>query len=139
MQNSRSLCPINLSLEVFGDKWTLIILRDIMMSGKRHFRELLQSEEKIASNILTNRLNMLEEKGILTKSKDESHKQKIVYSLTQQGIDLFPVFMAIGVWAKAYLPVGEEQTRHLNWLLEESGKHQKEFLEDLKKAHLGVA
>ena len=136
MKNSRSSCPINLSLEVFGDKWTLIILRDIMMTGKRHFRELLQSDEKIASNVLMNRLNRLEAMGILTKAKDESHKQKILYSLTQQGIDLFPVFMSIGVWAKKYLPVGKEQTKHLNWLLEGGAQRQGEFIERLKEEHL---
>jgi len=70
---TRSGCPINLALEVFGDKWTLIIIRDIMFEGKRHFRELLQSEEKIASNILTDRLNMLEREGIITKSPDPDH------------------------------------------------------------------
>jgi len=75
-------------VEVFGDKWSLLILRDIMFEGKRHFRELLQSEEKIASNILTDRLAMLEREGIISKGEDPDHKQKFIYSLTSRGIDL---------------------------------------------------
>src|SRR5262247_42352 len=70
---ARSYCPVNLSLEVFGDTWTLLILRDVMFAGKRHFRELLQSDEGISSNILADRLKRLVDKGILTKAGDPSH------------------------------------------------------------------
>ena len=70
MENHRSYCAINLALEVFGDKWSLIIIREMMFGGKRHFRELLQSDEKIASNVLTDRLAMLEREGIITKESD---------------------------------------------------------------------
>ena len=72
----RSYCPINLSLEIFGDAWTLLVLRDMMFAGKRHFRELLQSDERISSNILADRLARLVEHGLLTKSDDPTHKQK---------------------------------------------------------------
>ncbi|WP_024771910.1 winged helix-turn-helix transcriptional regulator [Aquimarina macrocephali] len=136
MKESKSYCPINLSLEIIGDKWTLIIIRDIMMVGKRHFRELLKSDEKIASNILSNRLAMLEKRGILTKKKDDSHKQKHIYSLTQMGIDLFPVIMDIGVWASKHLPVDKKLTEHLKALIDGGEKKQKEFLEELKNNHL---
>src|SRR5690348_8172465 len=95
MDSHRSHCPINLSLEVFGDKWSLIIIRDIMFEGKRYFRELLQSEEKIASNILTDRLAMLEREGIITKEDDPDHKQKVIYRLTARGIDLLPIIVEI--------------------------------------------
>jgi len=134
----KSYCPINLSLEIIGDKWTLIIIRDIMMVGKRSFRELLKSDEKIATNILSSRLTMLEERGIITKKKDASHKQKNIYSLTKMGIDLFPILMDIGVWALAHLPVDKKSTEHLKMLLDGGEKKQKEFLEDLKKVHLSV-
>ena len=73
----RSLCPINLSLEIFGDRWTLLILRDMIFGGKRHFREMLQSEEGISFNILSNRLEMLLREGIVTRTDDPRHKQKI--------------------------------------------------------------
>src|SRR5439155_652697 len=74
----RSYCPINLSLEIFGDAWTLLVLRDMMFSGKRHFRELLQSDERISSNILADRLARLVEHGLLTKSDDPTHKQNAI-------------------------------------------------------------
>ncbi len=104
----RSLCPINLAVEVFGDRWTLLIIRDLMFAGRRHFRELLQGDEHIASNVLADRLNMLVEQGIVTRGGDSSHKQKAVYSLTEKGIALLPVLAQIGIWSRAFLPVSEE-------------------------------
>ena len=88
----RSGCQIKLSLEVFGDRWSLLILRDTMFSGKRHFRELLKSEEGIASNILADRLRKLLGEGMITRADDPSHKQKAIYSLTEKSIALVPVF-----------------------------------------------
>jgi DNA-binding HxlR family transcriptional regulator len=107
-QEHRSLCPINLALEVFGDRWTLLIVRDLMFGGKRHFREFLHSDEGIASNILADRLNMLAEQGIVTRSDDPSHKQKALYSLTNKGISLLPILAQIGIWSRAYMPASEE-------------------------------
>ncbi len=104
----RSLCPINLALELFGDRWTLLIVRDLMFGGKRHFREFLHSDEGIASNILTDRLNMLVQQGIVTRSDDPTHKQKAVYSLTEKGISLLPILAQIGIWSRAHMPVSEE-------------------------------
>jgi DNA-binding HxlR family transcriptional regulator len=104
----RSFCPINLALEVFGDRWTLLIVRDLMFAGKRHFRELLHSDEHIASNILADRLNMLVQQGIVTRSGDPSHKQKAVYSLTEKGISLLPILAQIGAWSLKHMPVSAE-------------------------------
>src|SRR5258708_24617370 len=95
-EEHRSLCPINLSVEIFGDQWTLLILRDMIFGGRRHFRELLQSQEGISSNILADRLKMLVEQGVLTKTDDPTYKQKTIYSLTRRAIELVPVFAAIG-------------------------------------------
>jgi DNA-binding HxlR family transcriptional regulator len=92
----RSGYPINLSLEVFGDKWSLLILRDMMFGGKRHFRELLRSEEGIASNILVDRLRKLLGEGMITRADDPSHRQKVIYSLTEKSITLVPVFAHLG-------------------------------------------
>src|SRR5215510_1111896 len=100
----RSYCPINLSLEIFGDAWTLLVLRDMMFSGKRHFRELLQSDERISSNILADRLARLVEHGLLTRSDDPTHKQKAIYSLTEKGIALLPVVVQIGAWSSRWVP-----------------------------------
>jgi DNA-binding HxlR family transcriptional regulator len=99
----RSYCPINLSLEIFGDAWTLLVLRDMMFAGKRHFRELLQSEEHISSNILADRLVRLVENGVLTKSDDPTHKQKGIYSLTEKGIELLPIVVQLGAWGSRWV------------------------------------
>jgi DNA-binding HxlR family transcriptional regulator len=101
----RSGCPINLGLEVFGDKWTLLIIRDMMFAGKRHFREFLASDEGISSNILSDRLAMLVEMGILTRREDPAHKLKAIYSLTEKGIDLLPIIAQISRWSRRYMPV----------------------------------
>lgn len=133
----KSYCPQYLGLDVFGDKWTLLIIRDMMIDGKRHFREFLQSEEKIASNILTNRLNMLEAEGIVTRHEDDSHKQKIIYSLTQKGIDLFPVIMSIAEWSLKYKPVEAEKARRARQIIDGGIEGQKEVMNNLSIEHLG--
>ncbi len=112
----RSNCPINLAVEVIGDKWTLLIIRDLMFEDKRHFREFLGGEEKIASNILTDRLAMLETEGIITKQNDDTHKQKFLYSLTAKGIDLLPVIIELGSWSMKYQPVDKERFAHAGQL-----------------------
>jgi DNA-binding HxlR family transcriptional regulator len=100
----RSYCPINLSLEIFGDAWTLLVLRDLMFSGKRHFRELLQSDERISSNILADRLARLVEHDMLTRADDPTHKQKAIYSLTEKAIALLPIVVQIGAWGSRWVP-----------------------------------
>jgi DNA-binding HxlR family transcriptional regulator len=116
----RSGCPISLALEVFGDRWTLLIIRDLMFADKRHFRELLQSDERIASNILADRLNMLVEQGIVTRTGDPSHRQKAIYRLTRKGVDLLPVLAQIGIWSRRYEPV-DEQLAATSRAMEEGG------------------
>ncbi len=95
----QSYCPVNQSLDVIGDKWTLLIIRDIMFHGKRHFNEFLTSEEKIAKNILSDRLKKLVNTVILVKVPDESHKQKNKYILDYSGIDLIPIMIELYLWA----------------------------------------
>ena len=135
----RSRCPINLSLEVFGDRWTLLIVRDLMFGGKRHFRELLRSEEGISSNILADRLRRLLEEGMITKRDDPTHKQKAIYSLTERSIDLVPVFAELGAWGSRHLPVSEELSIRAR-VLEEGGPRMWErFMSELREEHLGVS
>jgi len=131
----RSLCPINLALEVFGDKWSLLIVRDLMFAGKRHYRELLQSEEGISSNILAERLGKLVEAGILTKEEDPSHKQKAIYSLTPMGVDLLPVLANIGIWGRKYLPVTKESSANAAALEKGGPALWKEMRSALRRAH----
>ena len=118
MKERKSQCPINQALEVFGDKWTLLIIRDVMFEGKRYFREMLGSDEKIASNILADRLSKLEEFGILIKTKDTHHKQKNVYSLTTKGIDLMPVMIEMAYWSVRYRKVSSADRRHVKGLVD---------------------
>ncbi|HWT99312.1 MAG TPA: helix-turn-helix domain-containing protein [Terriglobales bacterium] len=134
----RSGCPINLTLEVFGDKWSLIIIRDMMFGNRRHFRELLaKSEEGIASNILADRLKRLVEQGMITRADDPSHKQKGIYSLTEKTIQLVPVFAQIGAWGRRHLPVTPELSIRAQ-LLEEGGQKMWDaFMDDLRELHLG--
>ena len=136
MENHRSNCPVNLAMEIFGDKWSLLIVRDIMFAGKRHFRELLQSEEKIASNILTDRLAMLEREGVITKSPDPEHKQKYIYNLTVKGIDLLPVIAEIGAWSIKHAPVDLLKYKHAVQLARGGKEMQKEIRKGLVKEHI---
>lgn len=104
----RSQCPISLALDVVGDKWSLLIIRDLMFAGKRHYRELLQSDEGISSNILAERLRRLVEAGVLTRTGDPTHRQKAIYSLTPMGIDLLPVVAQLGIWGRRHRPATKE-------------------------------
>lgn len=112
MEQHRSNCPINLMVEVLGDKWTFLILRDIMFYNRRHFNELLRmSEEGVASNLLRDRLAMLEKEGMLTrgKSPNDDHKQKVLYSLTEKCIDVLPMMLEAIRWSTKYQPVDIEK------------------------------
>lgn len=135
----RSGCPINLSLEAFGDRWSLIVLRDMMFGNRRHFRELLAgSEEGIASNILSARLKRLLDLGLISKTDDPTHKQKAIYSLTEKAIELVPVFAMLGAWGRRHLPVSRELSIRAQ-LLEEGGPELwAAFMEELRSQHLGA-
>ena len=135
----RSGCPINLTLEVFGDKWSLIIIRDMMFGNTRHFRELLaRSQEGIASNILADRLKRLLEEGMITRADDPSHKQKAIYSLTEKAIQLVPLLVQMGAWGRRHLKVTHELSVRAA-LLEEGGpKLWDDFMDELRTVHLGA-
>lgn len=102
----RSGCPVSLALEIFGDRWSLLIVRDVMVRGYRTFQEFLQSGEGIASNVLAERLKRLRAAGILTAERAEGDGRKICYQLTQKGIDLAPAVLEIFLWSAAYEPTG---------------------------------
>lgn len=97
--NLRSHCPVNYALEQFGDKWSLLIIRDLMFKGKRHYNEFFESEEKVSTSVLGDRLKSLEESGIITKGEDDVKKSRIKYSLTEKGIALLPLLVEIIVWS----------------------------------------
>jgi DNA-binding HxlR family transcriptional regulator len=137
--NQRSGCPINLTLEVVGDKWSLLVIRDMMFGNRRHFRELLtRSDERISSNILADRLKTLLDQGIISWADDPSHKQKGIYSLTEQGIELLPILAQMSGWGFKYLPVSEELGIRARLLSEGGPKMWAEFMDELRETHLGV-
>jgi DNA-binding HxlR family transcriptional regulator len=135
-KNHRSECVINLTVEIFGDQWSLLVIRDIIFMNRRHFRELLnKSMEGIASNILADRLQRLVQQGIIVKSQDASHKQKAIYSLTERGIELLPLLMEIVSWGHKCLPA--PGLRGLARVLEEGGpKLRAKFMSELRETHL---
>jgi DNA-binding HxlR family transcriptional regulator len=135
----RSGCPINLALEVFGDRWSLIVLRDIIFGGRRHFRDLLRnSEEGIASNILADRLRRLTALGLITQAADPGHKQRTILSLTEMSIALVPVLAQLGGWGSRFLPVSPALSIRAR-LLEAGGPPMWErFMAELRAAHLGI-
>jgi len=135
----RSGCPINLSLEVLGDKWSLLIIRDMMFGNRRHFRALLtESEEGIATNILADRLARLTDLGMITSAPDPSHKQRIRLSLAEPAIQLVPVLAHLGAWGRRHLPVTRELSIRAE-LLERGGPRLwDEFMDELREVHLGI-
>ena len=139
MTETRSGCPINLTLEVLGDRWSLILIRDIMFGNRRHFRELLSlSDEGIASNILADRLKRLVAHNVLSKRDDPTHKQKAVYSLTEKGIELLPLLVQMGAWGRRHLPTTPELAIRQQ-LLEEGGPPMwEDFMAELRHLHLGI-
>jgi DNA-binding HxlR family transcriptional regulator len=135
----RSGCPINLTLEMMGDRWSLIVIRDVMFGNRRHYRELLtRSDEGIASNILADRLKRLVEAGMLSKRDDPSHKQKSIYSLTEPAIQLVPLLAQMGAWGRRHTPVSETLSIRAQ-LLEEGGPAMwAKFMDELRTIHLGA-
>ncbi len=98
----RSHCPVNYGLEAFGDRWALLILRDIVFRGKRTYGEFLRSEEGFATNVLASRLEHLLAAGILRRDPDETDRRRDIYSLTEKGLDLIPVILEIVLWSAKY-------------------------------------
>ena len=135
-RDHRSACVMNRMVEVIGDQWSLLIIRDIMFMNRRYFRELLtKSLEGIATNILADRLQRLVQQGIIVKSHDPSHKQKVIYSLTEKGIEMLPLLMEMVAWGHKCLPAS--RLRGLAQVLEEGGpKLRAEFMSELRETHL---
>jgi DNA-binding HxlR family transcriptional regulator len=127
----RSDCPLNYGIEIFGDKWTLLIIRDLMFFEKRHFNELLSSAEGIATNLLADRLAMLEKEKIIRKEKDSQHKQKIIYSLTPKGIDLVPIILSIGLWSEKHATIKLNPNRDI--IIGEAKKNLKQGIDKVRK------
>lgn len=104
----RSGCPLNASVEMLGDRWSLLILRDMMLRGYQTFNEFLHSDEKIATNILADRLRRLESYGIVSADQDPTDGRKMIYMLTTKGIDLAPVLTEMVLWAARHEETGNQ-------------------------------
>jgi DNA-binding HxlR family transcriptional regulator len=102
----RSGCPVNISLEVFGDRWSLLIVRDLMVRGFTTFQDFLESGEGIATNILADRLKKLRRSGIVTSERDASDGRRVIYRLTEKGIDLAPVMLELLIWGARHEQTG---------------------------------
>jgi DNA-binding HxlR family transcriptional regulator len=136
----RSGCPINLALEVLGDKWSLLVLRDIVFADRRYFRQLLKhSPEGIASNVLADRFKRLLDRGVLTKSGDADHKQKARYSLTAMGIALVPVLAELGIWGRHHLHADELLSVGAKVLESGGASARQRLMQELRDEHLASA
>lgn len=102
-------CPIAFGTDIFGDRWTLLVLRDMIIRGKRRYGEFLESDEKIATNILADRLCHLENEGLVTKARDPENRRSYIYSLTPKALDLIPVIFEIMIWGGKQKPVNKRR------------------------------
>ena len=135
----RSDCPISSSLDVWGDKWSLLIVRDLLDNQERTYGDFLKSGEKIATNILASRLQMLEDNGIITKLEHPESKAKVLYKLTEKGIDLFPIMIEIGIWADKYYDINKDRKQSLAEITKDKETFMKTTLTEMKRQQLTTA
>jgi DNA-binding HxlR family transcriptional regulator len=124
----RSGCPLSIALEIFGDAWSLLIVRDLMFKGLHTFSEFACSDEKIATNILTDRLARLEATGIITRRPDPADARRVHYRLTEKGIDLAPAIVEIVLWSSRH-----EETEAPPNILRAMRSQREQFLAELRK------
>ena len=129
----RSQCPLNASVEMLGDRWSLLIIRDMMLRGFRTYKEFMECYEGIATNILADRLRKLIAFGIITAESDPSDGRKLIYSLTAKGIDLAPVLTEMVLWAAAHEDTGNQA------LVRQMREDKAQFLEAIRQRWAGKA
>ena len=131
--NKRSDCPISCSLEVWGDKWSLLIIRDLMFAKECTYGDFLKSDEKIATNILAARLRALGENDVIEKLDHPDSKAKVLYRLTQKGVDLLPVMLEINVWADKYFTIQKDKKAIVKQYKKDKDGFIKTSIKELKK------
>ena len=124
----RSGCPVSISLEIFGDRWSLLIIRDLMVRGFRTFKEFAGSGESIATNILADRLRRLETAGIITPEAQEEDRRRVNYRLTEKGIDLAPVLLDLLIWGSRH-----EDADAPCAIIEEMAAHREQILTEVRR------
>ncbi|MGS2761417.1 winged helix-turn-helix transcriptional regulator [Sinomicrobium sp. M5D2P9] len=128
----RSDCPLSCSLDVFGDKWSLLIIRDLIFGNKCTYNDFLKSAEGIATNILATRLKDLEENGIIEKSAHPDSKAKKLYRLTPKGIDLLPILMEVYIWSEKYFTIPADIKATIKEAKKDKDKFVKQVTKELK-------
>jgi DNA-binding HxlR family transcriptional regulator len=124
----RSGCPVSISLEIFGDRWSLLIIRDLMVRGYRTFKEFQNSGEGIATNILADRLERLERSGILSAEVDQEDARRVNYRLTEKGVDLAPVMLELLIWGARH-----EKTGAPCAVIEHLGRNREQVLAETRR------
>ena len=124
----RSGCPVSVSLEILGDRWSLLIIRDLMVRGFRTFKEFAESGEDIATNILADRLKKLESAGIIAAEVDGSDRRRVNYRLTTKGVDLAPLLLELLIWGARY-----ENTQASCAVIEKMAEHRRGLLSEVRR------
>ena len=126
----RSTCPIEFCVDTFGDRWTLLIIRDLAVFHKRNFSELLDSDEQISTNILTDRLRHLQDRGLIERRVDPANRRKAIYKLTPMGLDLAPMITEMMLWAARH----DDQTAVSDAFVAKIKRDKQAFIKQLKKS-----
>lgn len=134
--NRRSDCAISMALDAVGDKWSLLILRDLMFTDKRSYGALQSSEEKIATNVLAARLVTLEDNGMIRKQPDPADSRRSLYYLTEKGIGLLPVIVELMHWMANFNPLASACVANLSAYKKNRVALYKALTKNLKKVHL---
>jgi len=128
LNGNRSGCPVNISLEVFGDRWSLLIVRDLMVRGFRTYHDFLHSGEGIATNVLADRLKRLKRSGIIFAEPDGKDRRRVNYRLTEKGIDLAPVMLELLIWGARH-----EKTEAPPAVIAEMARHRRAVLNETRR------
>lgn len=133
----RSGCPINMAMELIGDRWSLVVLRDVIFGGRTRFREILNNSlEGIASNVLASRLAKLTDAGLLSREPHPGHLQKVDYFLTEPAIELVPVLIELGSWGSSWLPTDPQLEARARLLADGGPEMRDRFMAELRSIHL---
>ncbi|MDC0383238.1 helix-turn-helix transcriptional regulator [Candidatus Marinimicrobia bacterium] len=128
----RSKCPISCSLDIFGDKWSLLIIRDMVIEQKKTFKDFFSSNEKIASNILTSRLKSLEKIGIISKNSALNNKKTNIYKLTDSGLSLIPTLVEMTIWSENNINFYKKRSESFS----SSIKNKQKYIEKIQSKYL---
>lgn len=134
MKDQRSDCPVSCSLDAWGDKWSLLIIRDLMIAKQCTYGDFLKSPEGIATNILAARLKALEENELIEKLEHPESKAKVLYKLTTKGIDLVPIMIEINLWAEKYYTIAADRKAMLKEVKKDKEGFIKAGMKELKRA-----